>query len=232
MANPPDIPDRTVPSASSYDASVPGLEHLHLDVPSHIGLFFMLLVVGLFLVSLVELPQAPDSGGLALPTFLVAPVLGIAGANTLTRTVRRRCRRVGEVRPALRTRYDLANSLLGSLSVLLVVHGVFALAGGLCTRLWGLDHPLRWATGMAAPAAVAACAAYATWRARRRTWLVGPAATTLWLSALLLGINVADRNLGLDPSKPLIAVLATVVGTGAALVCRYGWRVRPPQTTA
>lgn len=228
MASVPDPSEPSTPSATSHDTAVPGLERLHLDVPSHIGLFFVLLVVGLFLVSLVERPRASDKGGLALPTFLLAPVLGLAGANTLTRTVRRRCMRAGQVGPGLQRRYDLANSLLGSLSVLLVAHGVFALANGLCERVWGLNHPLAWLHNLATPVAIVACAAYATWRAARRTWLVGPAATALWLSALLLVTSIASRDFGMDPTQPLVAVVATVLGTGAALVVRYGWRIRAP----
>ena len=227
VAQSPAPSEPTASPTGAPNGAAADLECIHLDVPSHIGLFFVWLVIGLFLVSLAEISPHPGAGGLALPTFLVAPVLGIAAANTLTRLVRQRCTRHGTVGPGLCRRYDVANSLLGSLTALLLVHAVFVMADGLCTRLFGLNHPLCWIRHLTMPVSIAACAGYATWRIRRRTWILGPAATTLWLSALLLITHVTDQDLGMDPSKPLIAVLATVFGTGIVLVCRYGWNGRP-----
>jgi len=205
-----------------------GLEHLRLDIPSHIGLFFVLLVIGLFLVSVVELSHEPGEGGLALPTFLLAPVLGITGANTLTRTVRQRCLRAGDVPARLQRRYDWANSLLGSLCAMVVVQGVAAVVDGVGARFGGLHHALSWTAGLAMPVSIATCAAYATWRVRQRTWLAGPAACTLWLSAALVVTQSTHQDLGMDPTQPLLAVVAALTGTGLALVARYGWRVPPP----
>ena len=186
-----------------------------------------MLVIGLFLVSLLEPAPDQEAGGLALPTFLVVPMLGIAGANTLTRMVRQRATRLRKVRSAVCKRYDLANCVLGSLTAMLVALAALLLLDGWCVRLWGVYHPVYWLRELAGPLSIAVCAGYATWRFRQRTWIVGPAATTVWLSAILLWMSLTAQGLGMRPSEPLLAVLATVVGTGVALVIRYGWRIRP-----